>query len=132
MNGDDFIKAIAALGAGLGALVYGYQKYIVTRKKDQTTVASEEAQTAQFKLLQDSINSNKTEMIELRAAFQIMDRKLHVQQRTITRMEMLLRQFSGLVSQNGIDVPGYMQAELEALIEADVDRQFPPDARVFK
>lgn len=132
MSGDDFIKAIAALGAGLGAIVYGYQKYSVSRKKDQTTVASEEAQIAQFKLLQDSINSNKSELIELRAAFQIMDRKLHVQQRTITRMEMLLRQFSGLVSQNGIAVPGYMQAELEALIEADVDRQFPPDARVFK
>lgn len=132
MSGDDFIKAIAALGAGLGAIVYGYQKYSVSRKKDQTTVASEEAQIAQFKLLQDSINSNKSELIELRAAFQIMDRKLHVQQRTITRMEMLLRQFSGLVSQNGIAVPGYMQAELEELIEADVDRQFPPDARVFK
>lgn len=132
MSGDDFIKAIAALGAGLGAIVYGYQKYSVSRKKDQTTVASEEAQIAQFKLLQDSINSNRSELIELRAAFQIMDRKLHVQQRTITRMEMLLRQFSGLVSQNGIAVPGYMQAELEALIEADVDRQFPPDARVFK
>lgn len=132
MSGDDFIKAIAALGAGLGAIVYGYQKYSVSRKKDQTTVASEEAQIAQFKLLQDSINSNKSELIELRAAFQIMDRKLHVQQRTITRMEMLLRQFSGLVSQNGIAVPGYMQAELDELIEADVDRQFPPDARVFK
>lgn len=132
MSGDDFIKAIAALGAGLGAIVYGYQKYSVSRKKDQTTVASEEAQIAQFKLLQDSINSNRSELIELRAAFQIMDRKLHVQQRTITRMEMLLRQFSGLVSQNGIAVPGYMQAELEELIEADVDRQFPPDARVFK
>lgn len=132
MSGDDFIKAIAALGAGLGAIVYGYQKYSVSRKKDQTTVASEEAQIAQFKLLQDSINSNKSELVELRAAFQIMDRKLHVQQRTITRMEMLLRQFSGLVSQNGIAVPGYMQVELEELIEADVDRQFPPDARVFK
>lgn len=132
MSGDDFIKAIAALGAGLGAIVYGYQKYSVSRKKDQTTVASEEAQIAQFKLLQDSINSNKSELIELRAAFQIMDRKLHVQQRTITRMEMLLRQFSGLVSENGIAVPGYMQVELEELIEADVDRQFPPDARVFK
>lgn len=123
MNGDDFIKAIAALGMGLGALVYGYQKYSVTSKKDKTAVASEEAQTAQFKLLQESINSNKTELVELRAAFQIMDRKLHVQQRTITRMEMLLRQFSGLVSQNGIGVPSYMQAELEALIEADADRQ---------
>lgn len=131
MNADDLIKAIAALGAGLGALAYGYQKYSVTRKKDQTAMAGEEAQTAQYKLLQDSINSNKTELVELRAAFQIMDRKLHVQQRTITRMEMLLRQYAGLISQHGIAVPKYMQDELEALIEADVDRQPTPDARAF-
>jgi hypothetical protein len=84
-------------------------------------VASSEAQTSQYKLLRESIESNKSEIIELRAAFQMMDRKLHVQQRTITRMEMLLRQFSGLVSQNGIPVPKYMQEELEALIESDVD-----------
>lgn len=131
MSSDDLIKAIAALGAGLGAVVYGYQKYNITRKKDETTVASEEAQAAQFKLLQEAINSNRAETIELRAAFQIMDRKLHVQQRTITRMEMLLRQFSGLVSQNGIPVPGYMQEELEALIESDIDRTPTTDARAF-
>lgn len=131
MNGDDFIKAVAALGAGLGALVFGYQKYSVTRKKDQTTVASEEAQAAQFKLLQDSINNNKTELIELRAAFSIMDRKLHVQQRTITRMEMLLRQYAGLISQHGIAVPKYMQDELEALIESDTDRQPSHDSRAL-
>lgn len=115
----------------MGALVYGYQKYSVTRKKDQTTVAGEEAQAAQFKLLQDSINSNKAEMIELRAAFQIMDRKLHVQQRTITRMEMLLRQYAGLISQHGISVPKYMQDELEALIESDAERQLTPESRAF-
>ncbi len=123
MNGDDVIKAVVALGAGLGALVFGYQKYNVSSKKDDTSVASEEAKTAQYKLLQDAIWGNKNELIELRAAFQMMDRKLHVQQRTITRMEMLLRQFSGLVSQTGIPVPKYMQEELEALIDSDAERQ---------
>lgn len=122
-NPQDLITAVLALGSGLGALAYGYQKYQVSQKKDDTAVAREQAQTAQYRLLEDSIKSNKTELIELRAAFAIMDRKLHVQQRTITRMEMLLRQFSGLVSQNGITVPGYMQAELEALIDADGERQ---------
>jgi hypothetical protein len=131
VTGDDFIKAIAALGAGLGAIVFGYQKYNVSSKKDQTTVASEEAQAAQYKLLQESINSNKTELVELRAAFQIMDRKLHVQQRTITRMEMLLRQYAGLISQHGIAVPKYMQDELEELIEADTDRHLTPEPREF-
>lgn len=131
MNGDELIKAIAALGAGLGAIVFGYQKYSVSRKKDDIAIASADAQTTQYKLLQDAITNNKTELVELRAAFQIMDRKLHVQQRTITRMEMLLRQFSGLVSQNGIPVPLYMQAELEALIDSDNDRQVTPPDRHF-
>jgi len=119
---DDIIKAVLAIGTGLGAITFGYQKYSVSRKKDATEVASEKAQTSQYELLHDAINSNKSELIELRAAFTMMDRKLHVQQRTITRMEMLLRQFSGLVSQNGIPVPQYMQEELEALIENDSDR----------
>ena len=131
MNGDDLIKAALVLGTGLGAIVYGYQKFSVTRKKDATSVASEEAQTAQYKLLEDSIISNRQELVELRAAFQQMDRKLHVQQRTITRMEMLLRQFSGLVSQNGIAVPKDRQDELEALIESDIDRTPTTDARAF-
>ena len=122
MNGDDIIKAVLALGTGLGTIVYGWQKYQVSKKKDDTVVANEQAQTAQYKLLADSIQSNKTELIELRAAFLIIDRKLHVQQRTITRMEMLLRQYAGLISQHGITVPKYMQDELEELIESDVDR----------
>jgi hypothetical protein len=45
-----------------------------------------------------------------------MDKVIHAQQRTVTRMEMLLRQFSSLVQSHGIDVPVYMQAELEVLI----------------
>ena len=131
MNGDDFIKAITALGVGMGAMVYGWQRYQVSKNKDDTTVASEKAQTAQYKLLEDSINSNKNELIELRAAFLILDRKLHVQQRTITRMEMLLRQYAGLISQHGITVPKYMQDELEALIESDAERTITPEPRAF-
>jgi hypothetical protein len=131
MGTDDLIKAILALGTGLGAIAFGYQKYSLTQSKKEVLVASDDAQTTQYKLLQDAILGNKNELVELRAAFAMMDRKLHVQQRTITRMEMLLRQFSGLVSQNGIPVPAYMQSELEALIESDIDRQPTTDARAF-
>jgi hypothetical protein len=131
MNSDDLIKAVLALGTGLGALVYGYQKFSVTRKKDETTVAEAGANTANFKSLYEAINRLSAEVVELRVEHQQMDRKLHRQQRTITRMEMLLRQFSGLVSQHGIEVPAYMQAELEALIEADVDRTPGSDPKEF-
>lgn len=129
INPQDLITAALALGTGLGAVAYGWQKYEVSRKKDGTAVANEQAQTAQYRVLEDSIMSNKTELIELRAAFAIMDRKLHVQQRTITRMEMLLRQYAGLISQHGISVPKYMQDELEALIDADADRSAAPESR---
>jgi hypothetical protein len=50
-----------------------------------------------------------------------MDKVIHAQQRTVTRMEMLLRQFSSLVQSHGIDVPIYMQAELEVLIVPSAD-----------
>jgi len=131
MNWDEIVKSIGALGVGLGAAAFGYQKYSVTKKKDDTTIASSDAQIAQFKVLQDAITSNKEELTELRAAFLMMDKTIHRQQRTITRMEMLLRQFSGLVSQNGIPVPPYMQEELEKLIESDIERQGMPDDRTF-
>lgn len=126
MNPSDITTAILALGTGLGAIVFGYQKFAVANSKKDTAVANEIAQAAQYELLQEAIVANRielkgmrSEVIELRAAFVIMDRKLHTQQRTITRMEMLLRQFSGLVSSQDMEVPNYMQSELEALLKND-------------
>ena len=119
---DDILKAILALGTGLGAIVFGYHKFSVDNSRKDTAVAQEAANTSQFKALQDAINAQREETIELRAQFYIMDRKIHVQQRTMTRMEMLIRQFSGLVQEHGIPVPDFMQSELTALIESDVDR----------
>lgn len=140
MNPAEITQVIGALVVAMAGLKMAYDKYSVTRKKDGTTVASEEAQTTQYKLLQDAIKSNHEQMLEMQkrygsqlselqerlievtAVVQVMDKTIHRQQRTITRMEMLLRQFSGLVSQNGIKVPGFMQQELEQLIETDADR----------
>ena len=119
---DDILKAILALGTGLGAIVFGYHKFAVDNSRKDTAVAQEAANTSQFKALQDAINAQREETIGLRAQFYIMDRKLHVQQRTMTRMEMLLRQFSGLVREHGIPVPGHMETELKDLIESDADK----------
>jgi hypothetical protein len=113
-------KALGGAGA-LGAAVFMLQKMITFWRREDTAQASTAAATEQFKSLQDSIKANREELIELRASFNIMDKKIHVQQRTITRMEMLLRLFSGLVQEKGIDVPTHMKAELEDLIEADAD-----------
>ena len=93
-------------------------------------VAGDETQIAQMLSIRASIEASKLESAEFRAQLAIFDRKLHQQQRTITRMEMLLRQFSGLVRDHGIEVPPYMQKELDELIEADTDRN-TSDARGF-
>lgn len=130
MSADDLIKAILALGTGLGAIAFGYQRYAVNQSKKGVLVASDDAQISQMLSIKAYIESSKTEAAEFRAQLAIFDRKLHHQQRTITRMEMLLRQFSSLVRDHGITVPPHMQKELGELIEADVDRH-TSDARGF-
>ena len=130
MNPDSIIAAILALGTGLGAIAFGYQKFAVTQSKKDVAVASGDTSIAHMLSIKESIEAFKRDASEFRAQLAIFDRKLHQQQRTITRMEMLLRQFSGLVRQHGIEVPGYMQTELEALIESDLDRN-TTDARSF-
>ncbi len=130
MDYEKLIQAIIALGAGAGALAFGYQKYAVNQSKKALVVAGDETQIAQMLSIRASIEASKLESAEFRAQLAIFDRKLHQQQRTITRMEMLLRQFSGLVREHGIEVPPYMQKELDELIEADTDRN-TSDARGF-
>jgi len=128
MNPDDFIKAVLGFGTGLGAAAFGYQRYAVAQSKKDLLIAGDDASIAQMISIKASIEASKIEAAEFRAQLAIFDRKLHQQQRTITRMEMLLRQFSGLVREHGIAVPEYMQKELEELIESDVDRTSPPSA----
>ena len=130
MDTDDLLKAILAFGTGLGALVFGYQKYSVSQSNKSVLLASDNAQVSQMLSIKAFIDSSKLESAEFRAQLAIFDRKLHQQQRTITRMEMLLRQFSSLVREHGIQIPPYMQRELDELIEADVDRN-TSDARGF-
>lgn len=113
---NDYIQPIGAAGAAVLGLVLVFQKYMVVRAKDGTTKAGEGATTAHFQSLHDAITTMREEHNLLRSEFQKMDAKLHKQQRTITRMEMLLRQFSGLVQQHGISVPAYMESELKDLI----------------
>lgn len=130
MSIDDIVTAVLALGTGLGALAFGYQKYAIAQSKKGVSLASDDAQISQMLSIKAYIDSAKIEAAEFRAQLAIFDRKLHHQQRTITRMEMLLRQFSSLVRDHGITVPPHMQKELDELIEADVDRH-TSDARRF-
>ena len=130
MTPNDIVQIIGALIASIGGILFTYQRYTVMRTKELTIQASESAIKSQFQNLRDAIEDNRKEAhdarheatlareetAELRHEFARMDKLIHVQQRTITRMELLLRQFSKLVQQNGIDVPSHMQEELEDLI----------------
>lgn len=134
---DAITKHLGELAAGLLALYLVVQRYLVTRAKDTTIKAGESAITEQFRVLQEALEANRKEAAEarketaeLRLEFSRMDRTIHGQQRTITRMEMLLRQFAGLVQESGIKIPTYMQEELHVLIvpsgEINADRRAKP------
>ena len=119
----DLIEVGGAIAAAVIAVYLAFQKYLVLRSKDTTIKTSESAITEQFKVLQEALEANRKEAAEarretaeLRLEFSRMDRTIHGQQRTITRMEMLLRQFAGLVQESGIKIPPYMQDELQVLI----------------
>jgi uncharacterized protein HemX len=121
----DFIPTEAQVLGGGGLVGFGVwylQKTMTMWRAEGAQQAKAQAEAEQFKNLQEAIAANNKDMAELRAQFAIMDRKIHTQQRTITRMEMLLRQFSGLVRQHGTPVPDYMQEELESLIDSDIER----------
>lgn len=130
MTPNDIVQIIGALIASIGGILFTYQRYTVMRTKELTIQASESAIKSQFQNLRDAIEDNRKEAhdarheatlareetAELRHEFARMDKLIHVQQRTITRMELLLRQFSKLVQQNGIEIPKCMQDELDDLI----------------
>ena len=130
MTPNDIVQIIGALIAAIGGILFTYQRYTVMRSKELTIQSSESAIKSQFQNLRDAIEDNRKEAhdarheatlareetAELRHEFARMDKLIHVQQRTITRMELLLRQFSKLVQQNGIEIPKYMQDELDDLI----------------
>lgn len=117
-------------GAGLtGLAVYLIQKLMTFWKTETSAQAGASATAEQFKALQAAIASNREEITVLRNLLQTMETQVHRQQTRLTRTEMLLRQFSGLVKERGILVPDFMQFELEALIE-DKERAAP--AYAFK
>jgi hypothetical protein len=123
MNANELTQAIGALVVAIGGLTFAYQRYSIMRSKDRTERANDAASVSQFKSLQDAIEYNRLEAAEarketaaLRLEFSRMDKTIHNQQRTITRMEMLIRQFTSLVEQHGIPVPIYMTSELKDLI----------------
>ncbi len=119
----------AAVTGGTALIVtlawYGRQFYL-NWMKSRTDVVASSAVEQQIRMLQDQMTEVRAENKELRLAFHQMDLKLHRQQTKLTRTEMLVRQFVGLMREHNIEVPGYMQAELDDLLKPEEKEK--PDA----
>ena len=100
---------------------YGRQFYM-NWMKGRPEIAASGAMDAQFKVLREQIEALQRDNTELRLAFHQMDAKLHRQQTKLTRTEMLVRQFVGLVKEHGIPVPQFMQEELDDLLAPDKEQ----------
>jgi len=124
------IDTLEAVIGGAGALTFAgfmLRKWFVSWLADKPTIANNAAIAEQFEVLTESIKANRAEIAALRlevAALRSevarMDATIHLQQRTITRMEMLIRQFLGLLDQSGIVVPQLMQDEIKDLLKGGV------------
>lgn len=114
-NLDAFEKAIAGGGA-LGVLAVAGMKAISFFRSERAGQQSSDAVATQFKALNESIKSMSTEMEILRTEFGRMDRKVHVQQRTITRLEMVVRRLADLIEQHEITIPGQLRDEIDELL----------------
>jgi len=102
---------------GLGAVALLFQKAISFFRTEQAAQSVSTAQKTSFDTLRSQIEALQADNALLHQQFHIMDAKLHRQQTKLTRTEMLVRQFMGLVKEHGITVPGYMQDELGDLLE---------------
>lgn len=110
------------IGAGIVVALggaAGLRKLYLDWMKSRPEVASAAAVEEQFKAFRAQLSAQQTEIRELRTEVTRMDVVIHRQQTKLTRTEMLVRQFVGLVKERGVEVPPFMQAELDALLKED-------------
>lgn len=93
-----------------------FQKFKVGKAKDQTIIAGSDAITAQFATLEAAIKANHMETAKIREEVLRMEIVIHGQQRTITRMEMLIRGLVYAMKAQGNTLPPHLQSEMDDLI----------------
>lgn len=110
-----------ATAAGGAAVMAGavLRKFYLDWMKGRSEAASASAMTEQFKVLQESIKNQGLDLTAVKAEMHRMDVVIHKQQTKLTRTEMLLRQFVGLILEHKIAVPAFMQEELADLLKLD-------------
>lgn len=104
------------------------QKMMTSWRSDSSNRAGAAATEAQFVSLRNQIKAQDeriavqdSKISMLLVEMQRQDVVIHKQQTKVTRMEVLLRQFVGLMQEHSITVPGYMQTELDELVKVDRD-----------
>ena len=115
----DLSEKVFGGAVGLGAVALLFQKAISFFRTEQAAQSISTAQKTNFDSLRRQIEALQADNAMFHQQFHIMDAKLHRQQTKLTRTEMLVRQFMGLVKEHGITVPGYMQDELGDLLQED-------------
>lgn len=128
MSELDLGQQLGLGAAGIAGAVMLIFKVLSVVRKEQETQAGSAANKAQFESLQSQIRACQSDNTLLREQFNLMDVKLHRQQTKLTRTEMLLRQFCGLVRDHGIPIPKHMLDELADLIGDDLPPPPPPPA----
>lgn len=117
VESSEIAQGLMAGFAGLGGVFFLLHKLNLLRILDKPPAAAADVMAKQFEIIKTSMTDMEARQKTLETMLSKMDRQIHEQQRTITRMEMLLRQFSGLVQEHGVTVPSYMQEELRDLID---------------
>ena len=120
----DLPEKVFGGAVSLGAVALLFQKAISFFRTEQAAQSVSTAQKTSFDTLRSQIEALQADNALLHQQFHIMDAKLHRQQTKLTRTEMLVRQFMGLVKEHGVTVPGYMQEELDDILD-----ERPADAR---
>lgn len=119
-------QTVAGGAAASVLAIAGLRKLYLDWMKSRPEVASANAVEAQFKSLRAQIEAQdariqtqdqKISMLTSELARQ--DGVIHKQQQKVTRTEMLLRQFVGLVQDHGTPVPSYMQKEVDDLLNQE-------------
>ena len=114
--------------AGSGAIVVigvTLRKFYLDWMKSKPEIASAGAITEQFKALQASIAQQQEQLMLVKGEMHRMDLVIHRQQTKITRTEMLLRQFVGLIREKNILIPDYMATELDDLLAPIPPEEIP-------
>ena len=111
-------ESVGAGIAGVLALVFTLQKLMTFWKRERVDQNGADAIATQFSALQTAIKQHADELAQLRARVGAMDQTIHKQQKTITRLEMLVIHLKGLLAGSGIPIPPSIQREIVDLVEA--------------